>query len=204
MKLINLDKNRKFLQAVPHEKMLDLAIVPYILLSSGERSMTMTVNYPILDKWQVEQEELLEVAKENTLKMQPLIVEALSDYMIRILQEENNTDGEYVEDGIKSILDIKPSRNEMYILTNKENQYGAFGALQIEGLHDLANKLGVDKLYLLPSSVHEILAVPEDVMRVEQLREMVHCVNSTEVKEEDFLSNMVYEYDRVLNRIIKK
>lgn len=46
--------------------------------------------------------------------------------------------------------------------------------------------------YILPSSIHEVLAVPTEIGDVNELRTMVKEVNKT-LKEEDILSNKVYK-----------
>ena len=59
-----------------------------------------------------------------------------------------------------------------------------------------------DDLYILPSSVHECMIVPyryED--DPEDLGKMVREINRTQVDEEEFLSDCVYYYDRVLDRV---
>ena len=58
-----------------------------------------------------------------------------------------------------------------------------------------AEKLG-GNFFVLPSSIHECLFVPDNgEFRRPQLEEMVRSVNAAEVSEADFLSNSVYHYD---------
>ena len=50
-------------------------------------------------------------------------------------------------------------------------------------------------LFILPSSVHEVIIVPSDVeCRPEQFREMVADVNANVVSKEEILSDTVYYY----------
>ena len=61
----------------------------------------------------------------------------------------------------------------------------------MERLH---NEIG--NFYILPSSIHEIIAVPASGgFEIAMLYSMVKEVNSTAVSEEDFLSDIVYFYD---------
>ena len=48
-------------------------------------------------------------------------------------------------------------------------------------------------LYILPSSVHEILVLPQMIGDADELRQMVCEVNET-LEKEDRLSNQVYRY----------
>ena len=56
--------------------------------------------------------------------------------------------------------------------------------------------------YILPSSVHEVIIVPySEIYVCSKLDEMVREINSTQVEEEDVLSNHVYLYDRVSGKL---
>ena len=50
--------------------------------------------------------------------------------------------------------------------------------------------------YLLPSSVHEFLVVPEERgIKPEELKKIVREVNETQLEREDFLSDEIYYFD---------
>lgn len=53
-------------------------------------------------------------------------------------------------------------------------------------------------LYILPSSVHEVLAVSTELTEPEELAQMVAEVNMQKVALEERLSNQVYHYDKDL------
>lgn len=58
-----------------------------------------------------------------------------------------------------------------------------------------AEKLGGD-FYILPSSIHEILLVPDNGDKAaDDLRDMVREVNATQVSPEEKLTDNVYHYD---------
>lgn len=50
--------------------------------------------------------------------------------------------------------------------------------------------------YILPSSIHELLAVPVSTAEIEELRQMVKEVNDNEVAPEEILGYEVYRYNR--------
>lgn len=201
VKLINYNKNMELLQSVPYDKTLDLAIVPYILLAKGEETMSITVNYQLLENWGIQQEEMLKIAKENTLSIDPVKVERMTDFIIHMMLKELNTmedncNADDREELIKAIVSKDSGRYEMYILTNQDNQNGAFSALQTDTLSHLTDEIDADKIYILPSSIHELIAVPAYDFKPNDLKEMVMSVNRSEVAEEEFLSDMVYRFDR--------
>ena len=80
--------------------------------------------------------------------------------------------------------------NDIYIVSNKQGIYGA--TLD----HVIYKRIG--KCYIIPSSIHECLAVPKNFntdMSPEDIKEMVANVNDTQVSEAERLSYSVYEFD---------
>ena len=83
----------------------------------------------------------------------------------------------------------------MWVITNARKTNGAVNIANTDALVKLANNLDSD-LYILPSSRHEILALPTDMGTPERLRMMVGEVNETEVRAEDLLCDNVYIFSR--------
>lgn len=73
---------------------------------------------------------------------------------------------------------------------------------QKDSLLDDVNDLAGD-FYIIPSSVHELLLIPQDFGDPSDLIELVKNINATEVSPEDFLSNSIYEYDSLSKEIAK-
>ena len=87
------------------------------------------------------------------------------------------------------------------INTNSRRLYGAAVMDYPEYFESLSEKTGGD-LYILPSSIHEVIAVPEKFMEPDALREMVMEVNASELDREEFLSDNVYRYSRKTGEIM--
>ena len=84
----------------------------------------------------------------------------------------------------------------MYVLTNKDNSFGAAAMLYTGMLEKAAEAIQEDRIFILPSSVHEVLLVPDrGDFTSEQLREMVTEINATQVAPDEVLTDNVYEYD---------
>ena len=83
----------------------------------------------------------------------------------------------------------------MYILTNEEKYYGAAVILYPHVLNHIAKVLKKN-FYILPSSVHECILVPDQgqYSRIE-LKRMVKEVNDSQVEDEEILSYEIYYYD---------
>ena len=84
----------------------------------------------------------------------------------------------------------------MYVLTNTQKLYGA-GCMLYPGLLEaISEKLDAD-LYLLPSSIHEVILLPaESRICQKELAEMVDSINRTELAADEILSSSVYYYSR--------
>lgn len=87
-----------------------------------------------------------------------------------------------------------PEHEEQLVLSNTKKINGAAAMTDKKILELALDKLGADTLYILPSSIHEVLAVAMGTP--EELREMVCEVNDTQVAPEERLSYNVYKYER--------
>lgn len=89
----------------------------------------------------------------------------------------------------------------MLIVRTKCKTHGAGIMLCEDVLSEVAEKFQSD-LYILPSSIHEIIAIPADFGDgVTKLKDMVNNINQTEIIPEEFLSNSVYFFDRKTKRL---
>ena len=79
-------------------------------------------------------------------------------------------------------------------MTNESRNWGAASVLYKGKLQSLAERFGTD-LYMIPSSVHEMLITEANPELLEQLEKTLFEVNQT-IELEERLSNEVYMYDR--------
>ena len=85
---------------------------------------------------------------------------------------------------------------EMSILTNHSRLQGAAGMLHKEIIKQYMKETKADKVWIIPSSIHETLLIPCDLMPdMEYVKNMVKEVNATQVQPEEILSDNVYVYD---------
>ena len=84
----------------------------------------------------------------------------------------------------------------MIIASNAAGVYGAAVLLYPDEIQKLANHLKAN-LYILPSSIHELVIVPEKrKLPMEDLSAMVCQINRDHVCPEEVLSDKAYLYDR--------
>lgn len=179
-RIINREANQKMLSEMPFVPYLDLAIVFYVLLDmSSDGTATMAIRTEHLERWEVSEEEVYEQAKKNTVRLLP--DEFLT--MSAVIQE-------FVTD------EVEMENDRMFVLSNCIRSYGAAtilyrGRLEAIGMYLESN------YYVLPSSIHEVIIVPEsEAPGIHVLSAMVREVNETQVMDEEVLSDHAYYYDR--------
>ena len=186
-KVVNYRSNEKLLEQVPHKRILDLAVVFYCLLDNEYgRSATALIYNNNLKNWNVTIDDVYKAALKNT----PDLLHSKISYMAALFEKCGvNVDGEEVD-----LKDYVPS--DMYVLTNESKLNGAACILYENVLYDFAQKLGAD-LYILPSSVHEVILLPKlSMFEKDELVNMVKEVNTEGVAADEVLSDHVYEYNR--------
>lgn len=186
-KVVNYKSNEKLLEQVPHKRILDLAVVFYCLLDNEYgRSATALIYNNNLKNWNVTIDDVYKAALKNT----PDLLHSKISSMAALFEKCGvNVDGEEVD-----LKDYVPS--DMYVLTNESKLNGAACILYENVLYDFAQKLGAD-LYILPSSVHEVILLPKlSMFEKDELVNMVKEVNTEGVAADEVLSDHVYEYNR--------
>lgn len=99
-------------------------------------------------------------------------------------------------------LALQPLTGYTYILSNSARILGAAAILYPNALEDARRELG-ENFYILPSSIHEVILVPESHgASRSQLDVMVKDVNESEIERSEVLSNHVYYYSGMEKRIL--
>jgi hypothetical protein len=180
-KLVNYEKNKKRLETLPHYKWKDLAIVFYYVMEQDVlgRAFIM-IQYHHLEMWGQSADALYDIAKQNMKQGMPELLISMKDFL---------ADMAGVNLGKNTYMPI-------YILSNQKQMYGAAALLYSEQIKQLADSLQSD-LIILPSSVHELLLLPDDGENEYTFyRQMVEDVNTTQVEPEEILSYSLYRYLR--------
>ncbi len=178
-KLINAERNQERLKNLVHRKYLDLAEIYCTKMTVGDSQQGyVEVTCEMLEEWGIDQETLKRQAADN-MKAQGYQLYSMKEMLGSFMPTEP---------------DAGTGMDSLQILTNREGILGAAILANPELLKEvIGDKMG--DCYLLPSSVHELIVCPvESWMDVEDLQEVVVEVNKTLVKEEEILSNSVYEF----------
>ena len=184
MKLINQKRNEALLQDVPHISYLDLAIVFVCSVTEFlHEYATILIHNQHLSLWDISQEKLYQIAMNNTPKLLPYEFESME----HILKEMTNQKFPWLDE------------IQMYVLTNRLKIHGACCLVYPGLLEMLSEKLDSD-LVIIPSSIHEVLIIPERTTRNKysfcEFEDMIHEVNDTQLSDDEILGDHAYLYKR--------
>ena len=194
--VVNTMQNEDMLRDMPHRDYQDLSIIYRWVVAVDERGIQSTVVRDNLAKQLgMTEADLFKCAVENTRRIFPPMVKSMNDVM-RDMMMSDGMPAEIAD----MMLEEMPADRTMWIISNDRGVNGAGSMLYEDVLHKLAMKLESD-LYLLPSSVHECIAVSVDMGDPYELAEMVNEINMSQVSLEERLSNQVYHYDKDARRL---
>lgn len=185
--LINTNQNKEMLETMPHREFADLSLVYRWIVGGTEEkpfAATSVINDVLAYKMGLNENELFQCAMQNMKEQYPTVIRPMRDVMAELLGAEN-----------RDLLEEEMEDSMMYVVTNKAKCFGAVGMLDEEQLHKFASELD-SNIYLLPSSIHELIAIRTEGFSVQQLTEMVYDINMTQVDMEERLSNEIYHYDK--------
>lgn len=147
-----------------------LTIVPYVVVDSDDKSeMSTAVTRDLAMIWQ----------KESNVSKQDIFEQA------------------FTNDAELGIV-IRPyvPGSPMWVVSNPENRFGANVVYQRGALQLIQEVVGED-YWLLPSSVHDWIALPQSFAPAEDLLDMVKEVNANVVPEDEVLTDGVYAMDEL-------
>lgn len=188
MKLVNTEKNRTFLETVPHIPFQDLSIVYYYLIGKSDG---MLLNMPVDDKllkaWGVDTLELHRQAVANYNRLLPIKFASLD----QLLLDNGSLKAEYY-----AALSDNDRSNTLYLLSNEYLTGGAVLMTCKNLMDEIADFFG-ENFYIIPSSVHEVLLFPiSRAPSKEELDRTIQEVNRDYLEPEEYLSDHAYYYSK--------
>ena len=171
--VIGEEKNREYLEDMIYKKIEDLALIPIIFTNDKYGTGCIKVREGFLKYWGVSAGEVLEEAILNAPRIMPPTFRQLNE----ILGSQDEDD------------------NELFVISNSYYAGGAAVAFYPGFLDCIGKALGKD-LFILPSSVNELILVTDSGQDPEVLLQIVKEVNRTQVEPGDVLTDAVYHYSR--------
>ena len=190
-KVIGTDENIQSMaeNEIPYEMIsgTDLMAVYYIPVE--QTCGTIQITQQILDLVGISKEEMSDSAKKNVLDQ--MIIKPMAEIMAEMMGVDYIPELDNDSDGIG-----------LTVVTNKAGMYGAGVLVCKEAYIRMSRYIGSDILYILPSSLHEVLIVKSsDTFSQDDLLQMVTEINGTVVETADRLTDNVYRYDATTGEI---
>jgi hypothetical protein len=177
-----------------------LSNMPYVDVGNG-LAMTVDINMPgdmqgewriavnhgVMQQLGVDRNELFLKAMESAVSYDPATLTDMSQALF-------SPDKENLLDRTEPLEPMEVGG--MYVLTTESGNLGASALFYPDVKEKAAEMLG-SGYYVLPSSIHECILVPETAgINEKELCDMVKQANRTVVEPKDVLSDNVYHYDR--------
>ena len=191
LKVINTERNLDLLEQVPHLDMegLGLSVVFYVSLMTGEQSAGILIKNEHLKLWEKTVSDLTSLAEINTNRMHAFTIKSMNEVLSGMFGFEEDLIPEDVP--------------ALYVLADENKTFGASQLYLKNKIREFAKQQDCD-VYILPSSIHELLLLRADFPNLEPsyLKEMVYEVNATQVSEEEFLFDGAYKFELSTDKII--
>lgn len=141
-----------------------------IIQDDPEEFVSFPVTEDIRTGWGITDFELFEIALASTHKHFPAVITPIED-----------------------VLGFDNEGPSFYTMTNRCRMRGANTILFTDALQSFAEDHG--NFYIIPSSVHEVLLIPDSLNTpAEELSNMLRDVNNEVVKPDEILSYTLYHY----------
>lgn len=182
-RLINTEMNSALLEDIPHVPFHDLSIVfDYLVPQQSMGSASILIHNKFMKIWDIGTEELYKAASINTPFLRKCVLKSMNEV-------------------IKSITGTAVFDIPMYVLSNTSETQGAACILYPGLLRDFARASQSD-LFIIPSSVHECLILPDaDPADGWQIKEIIREINETGLSAEEVLSDNLYIYEQCTDKL---
>ena len=182
--IMNTEKNEDFLSTVPHRQILDFSVMYRVVMQLSRNGMdTIMLTNQLAESLGLTEEDLFQLAKENTKRLLPMKVLTMGEMM----KEEPMSD---------EARDLYLKKcNEPFIVTNESYLQGAAYLSQPDELEWISERLN-DSYYAVPSSVNEFFVIPRRSADLDNLRMLLRKDNEETDAKRDILSDNVYYYDK--------
>lgn len=202
LRLVNYDRNREMLKGCPHKKFLDLAITFRYIVNRDQTGIASSlISKEEFELWGIDMEDLYQIALFNTMREFPWHMDSLAKVIVDCIRRRmpEEASGELEEE--LAALERTENGVNMFVLSNDSGINGASSILYDSVISNFA-RVQECNVFILPSSVHEVMLVPETAETgAEFLEGLVREANQSAVGLIDLLSDHIYYYDREKDQI---
>lgn len=187
IRVSSAETNKEIFKTAPHQLIEDLVITVHVaVLIDEDQCQSILVEDKLLEAYGISKEQLFADAMSNSPKLLPSDVKTINAAIEDTWPEKIITD---------DIIGNPP----MYVVSNTQGINGASVIFYPHFMEKMGSLLKSD-FFLLPSSIHEMILVPDDgIVNADILYTLVQEVSTNRVEMADRLTNNVYHYDRKEN-----
>ena len=196
IRVSSAEANKDMLANVPHQLKEDLAITYHVAVSMDEEGLSsMLIKNDLLKQYGITAEQLHEDAMKSSPRIMAPEVSSMGAIMEELVEKDlvmmSPEEREMLQESIRESAQMPT----FFVVTNQQRIDGAGALFYPEVMDNLGELLGQD-YFILPSSIHEMLVLPDNgEVSADELRMMVTEVNSTQVAPAERLTNDVYHFD---------
>lgn len=194
VKLVNTTSNQELLRNVISKPVeCGFSLVPFIDIPMGNDTGGMIqITKKMADAFGYDEKEIMKAAIAGSILNSEPGLYRIEDVLFGGDDKENLLQTVKRDDSLDGIL----------VLTYRDSEFGA-ASLFFPGMQmRISEVIGDRDYYVLPSSVHELLVLPEaEVHSAEELAKMVQSVNAGMVAPDERLGDKVLHYRVDLDRL---
>lgn len=194
VRLLNAERNREALKDVVHRVVGDIAMVLYLRLNETEAGFaSLKIPENFFAKWGMTREAIFEHALLNTYYMNPPRV-----YQWQKMLYDSDYSGENFMDLMSGFRFQNNPSGDCLSTTRRTN--GAV-AVFLPGVAERIAQLIGHGFYMVFTSIHEVMIHNDELVEVNQLRQVLKETIEEATPEEDFLSYYIYHYNKETGEI---
>lgn len=194
IRLLNEEQYREELKECVYQKVGDIALVLYFRIGEAQGSIaSMKVPKGYLEEWGMEEEEVFKKALINTYQQTPPRIY----FWERLVYDPEYRGEEFMEHRpeFRPYRGVKGNCLSTVLRTN-----GAVAVFLPGVARRLSELIGQD-LYLVFTSIHEVMVHGVDKTRPEDLKQILADTIEKATPKEDFLTYQIYSYSRERDEI---
>ena len=180
-------ENKDKLSKVVHMELYDMSVFYSIVITddNSNHASFVLVNDSLLNRWGITVEQLWDDAQKYAPMNFPVKIQSMKEMFAELMRKE----GMLVDEDLYSAL----FTDGLYVATC-HSSCGAGCMFYPEFMDQAAEKMRGD-FYVIPSSIHEVLLLPDGGFTAKELDAMVRTVNANEIEPKERLSEYVYHYE---------
>ena len=190
--VVNADKNEELLKNVPHDRLEDLAVIPRYRVNDNA---SFIVTNDMCRNFKMTSEEVMEAAHTNT-NAHDYECQSMTEVLAGIMRDQGMPD-EYIDE----MTQAQGENNVMYVVSDEARSDAAAAITSETAMHNAYEKIKsehpeMNDMYVLGSSRHELILVPDDAVEDEELLRSIHKeIQDTQLSNSDKLSDCIYKYN---------